>query len=502
LRGATFNDGSMQAFAPDTGVFSVENGALRVAAESIGGDAAAVFHVADALPVYYELAATIATDKPIAGWKANAYIIFDYYGPDDFKFAGLNASIDKMQMGHRTSEGWIVDVQTPMQVRPNQFYNMLLAINGTTATLLVDGTELFQHVYQPRVIDGWSYALNNGMVGFGSDNSRGIFDNIVVQQLPPEVTFENIEDFADGAANIYTGERTGSWQIAGDRYVATPTPGEGWAVNLADLGVGQGLPAASMLEIDATLSSAGLAGVVFDAYSVHDFKFAAIDSSANEIIIGHHTPRGGWVEDAVTIRALDPVRDHDIDLTMKGTTVGVWIDGQAVAGHVFNSVVVDGSFGMLTGVAGASFDEIEMRTDAPGAEGLVIGGVTLDSASSAFTAGLATSATGGLPVGFIPESSVSGTTSMENTSETAALVPSNGNGSRSFRLLDWVTGGTRFDPVRVNEASAPIKDATRPRLDLEAFDRDPDRDDDPLAIEMEEDWLVVGEPRRGSLEPS
>ena len=49
--------------------------------------------------------------KPTAGWKANAYVIFDYYGPYDFKFAGINVSTDKFEMGHRDATGWIVDVK-------------------------------------------------------------------------------------------------------------------------------------------------------------------------------------------------------------------------------------------------------------------------------------------------------------------------------------------------------------------------------------------------------
>ena len=42
-------------------------------------------------------------NKPTAGWKANAYMIFDYYSPTDFKFAGLDASTNKVVMGHRTA---------------------------------------------------------------------------------------------------------------------------------------------------------------------------------------------------------------------------------------------------------------------------------------------------------------------------------------------------------------------------------------------------------------
>ena len=76
LRSASFNDGSMEAFAPDSGVWEVNGGALKVSAGSIGGDAASVFHVGDMLPLYYEIQASIYAEKPTGGWKSNAYVIF------------------------------------------------------------------------------------------------------------------------------------------------------------------------------------------------------------------------------------------------------------------------------------------------------------------------------------------------------------------------------------------------------------------------------------------
>ena len=107
------------------------------------------------LPNYFEIQADIAVDKPLAGWKSNAYVIFDYYGPEDFKFVGVNESINKMQVGHRTPEGWMVDAQTNFKLKANQTCHMLVAVHGTTVTLLVDGVDYFTHTFAPRIIDGW-----------------------------------------------------------------------------------------------------------------------------------------------------------------------------------------------------------------------------------------------------------------------------------------------------------------------------------------------------------
>jgi Ca2+-binding RTX toxin-like protein len=202
LRSATFNSGTMEAFAVDSGAWEVQGGELSVAAESLGGDAAAVFHVGDQLPTYFEIVATINIVKPTGGWKANAFVIFDYQNEYDFKFAGINVSIDKIQMGHRDETGWHVDVQDNLKAKPGIDYNMLVAINGVTVTVVVDGEDFFSHTYEPRIIHGYAYGLNSGWVGVGSDNSRGTFDNISVQVLPPEITFEGTEEFPDTHTGI------------------------------------------------------------------------------------------------------------------------------------------------------------------------------------------------------------------------------------------------------------------------------------------------------------
>ncbi|MGH3368813.1 MAG: hypothetical protein ACRDPR_02330, partial [Nocardioidaceae bacterium] len=78
LSSADFNDGSLQAFAVDSGKWAVASGALAVSAASLGQDAAAVYYVDGYKPLYFEVQASVMVQKPLAGWKANAYVIFDY----------------------------------------------------------------------------------------------------------------------------------------------------------------------------------------------------------------------------------------------------------------------------------------------------------------------------------------------------------------------------------------------------------------------------------------
>ena len=371
LRSATFNSGNMEAFAPDSGVWTVESGALRVSAETLGGDAAAVFHVDEMLLQYFEVRATITMEKPTAGWKANSYVIFDYYSPKDFKFAGLNASIDKVQMGHRDETGWHVDVQSKMKIKPGEFYNILVAINGTTVTLMADNKEYFSHTFEPRIIDAWAYGLNSGMVGFGSDNSRGVYDNITVQVLPPEITFEATEEFPDSDAAIAFVPSAGDWQMGGGRYNGTSAADGTTAISLVDLGLDHGFEVASILEIETTLNTENTAGLVFDYYGPQSFKFAAIDAVAGKAVIGHFTSKSVWVTDATFDIAIEAGVDYDLNLSLKGSTVNLFVkeakakNWQAMVGHVYNAVTVDGDFRLLSKGGSSSFDEVAVKTNDP-----------------------------------------------------------------------------------------------------------------------------------------
>jgi len=105
-RTADFNSGPDGAFHIDSGVWNVNGGRLEVAPEILGGDAVSVFYIDDYLPQYFEIKAMINGGKPIAGLKSNAFLIFDYYGPTDFKYAGINISNDKLEMGYRDETGW------------------------------------------------------------------------------------------------------------------------------------------------------------------------------------------------------------------------------------------------------------------------------------------------------------------------------------------------------------------------------------------------------------
>jgi Ca2+-binding RTX toxin-like protein len=364
LRTANFNDGSMQAFAADSGSWTVASGTLQVAASSLHSDAVAVYQVGDALPSYYEVQATVQAIKPIAGWNANSYVIFDYQGPANFKFAGLDISNNKLVMGHRNASGWIVDKQASFQgsLRSDTWYNLLLSVNGLTATLTVNGASALSFVFTPTVVDGWSYGLNWGLVGFGSNNSRGALDDTKVQVVSPTPTVTKTADFTSVSGPLFNNAATGVWAVSAGRYVASSI-GE-IAVNLINLGGVTQLATTSLLDLTTVVKTAGRAGFVFDRYGDTDFKFAAIDVATKQVLIGHRTSRG-WVIDAAVANALlNATTDYTLGVSVRGTTVSVTLNGQAAVGFAFNGVGVDGRFGLFaTKASSSSFDSLTVKTD-------------------------------------------------------------------------------------------------------------------------------------------
>jgi len=391
LRSANFDGASTSGFFADSGAWTSSGGVLQVQAASIGGDAVSVFHVGDALPGYFEIQASVMAIKPTGGWNANSYVIFDYQGEEDFKFAGIDVSTNKLVMGHRDASGWHVDKQAPVQggVKVDKYYNVLLAVNGVNVTLLVDNKLLFTHTYQPRIVDGVAFGLNWGMVGVGSNNSRGAFDNIRVQILPPQVTLDRLEDFNDGVADFFTGGTTGAWSVSGGRYGVTP--GDATGFSLLDLGPDH-LKVSSYLELNGTVNAASLAGYIFDRYGDTSFKFVAIDAANDRLVIGHYTKKGGWVTDAFIATAIEAGKDYTLKVTLKGTTVSAAFNpkpngsAQAIVGFAFNAGTVDGNFGLLATGGSASFDDVRVKTDDPAfrsatSSSMIAAGATASAAS-------------------------------------------------------------------------------------------------------------------------
>ncbi|MBI4292469.1 MAG: LEPR-XLL domain-containing protein [Betaproteobacteria bacterium] len=367
LRSAGFNDGTLSGLAVDSGSFTVSGGALKVSAESLGKDAAAVFYVDEQLPSYYEFLASVKVEKPTAGWKANSFLIFDYFDSTDFKFAGVDISTNKLVIGYRDASGWQVVKDAPSLLKAGITYNMAVYVNGTNVTLIVDNKTIMSYTFGQRMIDGEGYGLNMGMLGLGSDNSRGSFDNVVVQRVPPAYTLQQTEEFTDGTGTLFDGETFGNWQVVNGRYEGTVVGGQ-TAYSLVDLGIDRGLETNAILELSGKLNVTGAGGFIFDRYADNDYKFVNMDAAADKVTIGHVSPQGGLKIDASFSKVIDPGIEYTLTLSLKGTSVSVSLAAgtgaaSVVGGFVFNGVTLDGGFGLLSTVGKTSFDSVSVKTN-------------------------------------------------------------------------------------------------------------------------------------------
>jgi Ca2+-binding RTX toxin-like protein len=360
LRSADFAGNNPQGFVAESGTWKVANNRYEVAplAGSANRDAISLFNSDVTVPSYFELTATINAVKAVAGFKANAYIVFDYHSPTDFKFAGINISTNKIEIGQRASWGFQVLASTNMLLKADIDYNVLLAINGTAVTLVVNNAQSVSYAFQPRRdADGFTYNLNAGMYGLGADNGRARIDNVVVQQLPPKITYAATDTFAGAAPTLLT-PYDSSWAVQAGRFVGTPSAGAPYAIAVNDIAV----RTSAMLKLDAVLSTSGVGGVVFDLYSPTDFKWAAVSKATNQVMLGHYTAKDGWVVDAAVTRTI-AAGDSTLSVTLKGTTASVSLNGQAVLSRVYNAAVVDGAVGTFSRGGTTSFDSFTLQTD-------------------------------------------------------------------------------------------------------------------------------------------
>jgi hypothetical protein len=188
-----------------------------------------------------------------------------------------------------------------------------------------------------------------------------MYDNITLQVLPPTLTLDRTEDFADGMADLF-GSTTGNWQVVSERYEGDTT---GLDAATAQVDLGKTLAYDAYLELETlAVSGTDRVGLVFDYYSDVDFKYAMVDIVADLIVLGHRTP-SGWIVDATTAWELADGIDHLLKITLKGAGVNVVVDGQTIFGYSYNSPLVDGAFGILTDGTG-SFDNVRVRTNDPG----------------------------------------------------------------------------------------------------------------------------------------
>jgi len=154
----------------------------------------------------------------------------------------------------------------------------------------------------------------------------------------------------------------GDWGVTLEEYIGTPESGEEYGISLIDLGAD--LQLNSVVEMGTVFSTDSMAGIVFDYYNDHDYKFVAINADTDEVVIGHYTTKHGMTVDVSAAKTIDAAEEYELVVSLYGNTVGVELDGQAVIGYVLNAVTVDGAQGLIT-YGETVYDEVTIKTNDP-----------------------------------------------------------------------------------------------------------------------------------------
>ena len=204
-----------------------------------------------------------------------------------------------------------------------------------------------------------SFGLNKGLIGFGSNQARGEFDNVQLRVAAPEATYDGTVDFAGATAPLGT-PTAGTWTQGGGYYVATPT---GTPALVTGRIVPQALRTTSWLQLTATLKTAGTAGIVFDYYSANDYKFAVMDVTGGRVYLGHVSPLHGTAIDAIYTKALSGLTSYVMELNLKGASASITLNGEFMVSTGYNAALVDGAFGLVAQNGTATYDTLRIRSD-------------------------------------------------------------------------------------------------------------------------------------------
>jgi hypothetical protein len=367
LASANFNDGTPQGFGPQVGSFDIVKGRYEITPDSTFGDAISLFNESSTvIPGYFEMQATINAIKPTAGSTANAYLIFDWQSNTNFKFAGINVSTNKLEIGHYDGSNWVVDATGNAQVKPSTDYVVMLTVNGNQATL-VQGKFSVSFTYTTSVDAlGIKHSLNYGLVGLGTRaGSQATIDDVVVQAPPAPITLDKTVDFGSTspASGLFTGGATGQWTTTTDgRFVGTAVNATTPAINL----IGYKVTPGSLAELTTTFRTSGQGGFVFDYQDPTYYKFVTLSADSKQLVIGHRAGNTTVIDRTFSTN-VSTNTDYKLDVTLRGGLVNVSLNGSVVASYLYNEPATSGGFGLISMQGAASgqtsFDIVRFQTD-------------------------------------------------------------------------------------------------------------------------------------------
>ena len=450
-----FDDGAADLFQPIDGAWLINASDRYKATPVVGGDAVSIVNLESPLPSRVQVSAVMNTDPLGEGYFSSGVFVFDYQGPNDFRFAGLFPSGNEWGIGRYLNGVWNFHATLAETLSANTDYPVEVLLSNNRVELSSGGVVKLSRTYGGSLVDG--------DVGLGTKNSIARFDDFVLEGSGSVTTLPFSEDFDDGEANSMLAA-SGTWVVSGaKRYKGTPVNGQN-AVSLIQLAD----PLPVSVELKATIKSKDVSGfsanglLIFDYQNADNFKFAGFFVGADKWRIGRWI-NGGLDTKAQAADTIAVETDYDMEVRLRDKKATLLVGGVEKVSHEFWASVVDGDVGVGTRNAVAVFDDLLVET--PGAvlpyfEDFENGNanfLTVNTGTWLINAGgryKGTSAVGGqaisllqladpLPSGFDLSALLSGNTASGDLAENALLI-FDYRGPTNFKYAGGFFGGGQW----------------------------------------------------------
>ncbi|MCA9041546.1 MAG: VCBS repeat-containing protein, partial [Planctomycetaceae bacterium] len=295
----------------------------------------------------------------------NGYITFDYKNDTDFKYAGFNADTNQWVIGHY--QGNFSNIlamvdwdDTSRTIDVNQFYDVEVLLNGSTASLTVDDEFIVSHDF--------GVALNQGGIGLATYHAFTWFDDFSITDVTPPpaplytppVESVNFASSSESDSTSVTIDTTGNDSLGIELTGSTSSAFE-FSVDLQ------------------TFDSPGDAQngfVIFDYKNENDFKYAGLFAGHNQWLIGHY--QGNWgnrlaqVDWDALSRTINAGQTYHLQVEVNGSDVLLTVDGEEILSASFADDVTTGSVGLAAENAHTEFSNLHL-------ESLESNGISLDA---------------------------------------------------------------------------------------------------------------------------
>lgn len=170
-----FDDGASGKLAPKAGLWRVDGSKYVAQPQTIDQNLVSLLSLDRELPEKVEAKVTFNADASTSTRWSNAFLIFDYRGPTDYKFAGAFLGIGQWAIGRMTPRGYAIDTSLRDGIEAGKDYTLHVRLDGANVAMIVDGVAKVSHTY--------TAPLQNGQLGLATLRGNARFDDFSVEEF-------------------------------------------------------------------------------------------------------------------------------------------------------------------------------------------------------------------------------------------------------------------------------------------------------------------------------